>query len=63
MKTIIEKISVVVCEISYALAVTVAILLIPFALLLRAGMEIRAAIHNGQINHHYAKPYRVGLRA
>jgi hypothetical protein len=54
--TTIAKVRVVACEISYALAVIVAMILVPFALLLRAVAEIRAAMRHGPIIHGYAKP-------
>ena len=54
--TILEQIWVIACEMSYALVVIVAILLIPFALMLRAIVEIRAALRHGQMTHSYPKP-------
>ena len=56
MITILRKIGFVACEISYVLAVILAIMLIPFALLIRAAIEIRAAAQHSQITHHHAKP-------
>jgi hypothetical protein len=56
MITVIAKIKVVAEEIGYVLAVIAAILLIPFALLLRALIDMRAAAQHGQITHHHAKP-------
>jgi len=52
---IIENIRVVTCEASYALAVIVAVMLIPFALLLRVVIEIKIALGNEQNTHHFAR--------
>lgn len=56
MITILRKMGFIACEISYALAIIVAIILIPFALLIRAAVEIRASAQHGQIDHRQAKP-------
>jgi hypothetical protein len=56
MITVIAKIKAVTEEIGYVLAVIAAILLIPFALLLRALIDIRAAAQHSQVTHQHAKP-------
>jgi hypothetical protein len=56
LTAISAKIRTVACEMSYAIAVIVAVVLIPFALLLRTGVEIKAALRHGQMSHSYAKP-------
>jgi hypothetical protein len=57
MTVLIEKIKAITYDIIYVLGLlTTAIVLIPFALLMRALIEIRAAVQHGQIVHHQAKP-------
>jgi hypothetical protein len=59
--TILEKMRVIVGEMSYALAVVVAMLFIPFALVLRAVVELQ----RHQVAHRGVKlaQYNVGLHS
>lgn len=56
MIAILRKMGFIACEISYALAIIVAIMLIPFALVMRAAVEIGAAAGRCQITHRQTKP-------
>jgi len=56
MITILRKMGFIAGEISYALAIIAAIILMPFALLIRAAVEVRAAVRHGQTDHRQVKP-------
>jgi hypothetical protein len=57
MINIIERIRAITYDIIYVFGlVLAAVVLIPFVLLMRGLIEIRAAVQHGQIAHHQAKP-------
>jgi hypothetical protein len=56
LKTFMEKIWTICCDMGYVLAMLIWLVIIPLALLFRAVTAIKAALHSGQITQRCADP-------